>query len=387
MNVEELHAIAAALREDLQETQLVEDIQTLAEALRGLATDPSSATFETQVASTMEVIYGALERSAMRQFPDRWKTMLDEMNLGWLLAQHLEVRIRDVFANNTLTPSVASEAIGSIADDLKALNGTITGLLTAFEYLSIGDDSLAYGEFELTALIPRSSVHDGLGQLGSEFQHLARFVSLFNELLTGARPPVRVRSIASSDFMAYLELAPIVAENISKVVSAIVAIYERLRRFKDLRNEFEEIGLTQSTIDNAVADANELASREIESIVQRFDDTLSRLADQNRAAELRLELHHTVEGLAVRVDRGYVFEVRVSGTEPPAADDGVSPDLQIEKARTAVLEHQTIVKEFSPAGAPILQLPAAIELQAELEPPKAPVKKRARSKSAPPKDS
>jgi hypothetical protein len=94
-----------------------------------------------------------------------------------------------------------------------------------------------------------------------------------------------------------------------------------------------------------------------QALIEEFGD---RLPDAERGTELRLEITHSLNALANRIDEGYSIEIRAG--EIPPGDEGEPPEgVTEETAQTAevIAERQPRMRFLNLTGTRILELPEA----------------------------
>lgn len=195
--------------------------------------------------------------------------------------------------------------------ELAAHKTALDQLIEGMSHFEVGHEDLNPGEAELSILIPRLAVGERLGSLGLEFVDLEKLVGPFAELATGSRPEVRVRSIASSDYGVFLDIAPQAAAFMAVAVERVVALYKQLLEIRRLRQEMSDQGVTEDGVSGIDAHANELMSAGIEELADELADSTS-VVDQHRSNELKIELRLSLNS----IDQGYSIDVRAQPPEP-----------------------------------------------------------------------
>ena len=146
-------------------------------------------------------------------------------------------------------------------------------------------------------------MHEDLDELGREFVKLNRILGPFLELSTGTREPIRIRSIASSAFEAFLHSAPATALILATAIERLISSYEKVMNIRLAHQKLKEAGASQKTLDSAEADAEATMGRDIKVIVEELLAEAPEL-EQGRANELRTELEQSLNALANRMTAG-----------------------------------------------------------------------------------
>jgi len=362
VNVERFHAIVNALKGELEDGRIVPVLEQLATSLRQLVQEPNQPAHQQTVSSARAELDQALSKAPSNSFSPAWRQALDEVGVPDLLGERLRERIETIFERNEITPSAAADEIEPIAQTVKEFGAALDRLQLGLVFFGIGAEELAPGEFEIGFLIPRPEVHEELVELGREFVKLSQILGPFLELSTGTREPVRVRSIASSAFEAFLHSAPATALVLATALERLISSYEKVMNIRLARQQLKDAGASARTLESVEEDAASTMERDINVLA---DELLADTPDieQGRANELRTELVRSLNALANRIDRGYTVEVR-AGELPPPDDADEDPSEEDQQARSTVhevLAKQERLKFANLTGQPILALPEGVE--------------------------
>lgn len=357
MNVERLHAIVAAMREDLDSTGLVTKVGDLAAVLQSLATQPQEAGYQQQVTTARAAVQEAVSGSDIDEWPATWQETLEELGIRHRLGAELGATISSIFVNNEITPQSASTEIQALADQLTADLANAQNLLSGFEAFGIGAEDLAAGEGEVLVTIPRGAVHENLPDLGKELRELDIILAPFEEIETGSRAPFKVRAIGSSDFGIFLAASPVVAAAIAKTVNWILDSYLKLLQIQLAKQQLVDAG----TPDEALAGVEEHANNMMRTAVEEYAGAYltEKLGEerQDRANELEVSVRVSMNKIANRIDDGYNFDVRVG--EPDEVDDGEDgaepQDEQVTEATATIIDISPQAQVRQPIGSPDTQ--------------------------------
>lgn len=358
MNAERLHAIAKAVRKDLEQTNALKTLQALRDALQNQVNQPNQAQHQQNVASELEKLTTALGQAPSNDFSPAWEEALEELGAADLLGDDLLQRIKNVFERNQITPAVALEEINELHSRLNGLNEAVQKLLQGFKTLEIGAEELEAGRAEVGFLIPREAVENELGEFGEELVRLKKTLGVFSEMASGERPGYEIRSISASDLTVFLELSPQVAACVALAVERVVSLYKQLLQIRKLRRDLEEEGVPPKGLKGVDEHASTHMRQGIEPLADELLEEFHDGRDTGRRNELRTELRLALNEIANRIDRGYNIEVRVEPLPAPAEEDEDDP-LAAETARNVeIIRNASSTLEFiKPEGPPILELP------------------------------
>jgi len=292
-----------------------------------------------------------LSAAASNQFPPSWIQVLEELNIEDVLGRELLQRVEAVFGRNQLTPAVAAEAIDELASEVEEVQGGLTDLLGGLGYFVIGAEELPPGEAEVGVLIPRVAVKNELSELGGELVELDAILGPFLELGTGTRPPIKIASVASSDFGVFVEMVPQAAALVALAVERVIHGYKTVLEIRALRAGLAEQHVPDEALAGIEAHANSVMGDSITSVIEELLEE-SAVGDEGRKNELRTELRKSLNKLANRIDQGYNIDVR-AGDVPAEAqgdDDGVT------SAVSSIRNASPNLKFINRSGLPILSL-------------------------------
>jgi hypothetical protein len=381
VNAERLHAIADVLWDEMTSESIVNHVTTLRDSLRASVNEPGNAGYQEQVSQSRRKLDDVLTESPSNGFSPAWRQALDEMGIADLVGNALRDQIEEIFERNAITQATAADELDPIVERITKLYTALEQIRLGLTFLSIGAEDLAPGEAEVGFLIPRAFVKDELEALGEELIRLQRILGPFLELATGTRGPVKVRTIASSDFAAFLASDPTVALMVAGAVERLVAGYKSVLEIKKLRNELKATGASQKSLKSLQGDAEGQMEKTIGTLVTELLKE-AKDVEPGRRNELKTELKISLEGISNRIDAGVSVEVRV-GELPPLDEDERETKTEKDHRKTVeqILQKQESLKFTNTTGEPILQLNEPSEEKAE--PPKRPTRKpRARKPPA-----
>ena len=359
MNVERLHAIALALRDDLSRSNVPSHLQQLVSALQNQINQPGQPVYQQQVSQFYEALRGALESSEVNAFSPTWLQVLDEIGASPLLGLELDERVTEIFSRNQITPSVALQELQTILTEIQALSSSIDQMLAAFRPLKIGSEELPAGDCEVGILVPRAFVDNRLDKFSEELGELNQIFGVFAEVATGGRPGFEIRAISSSDLSIFLDAAPVIGACVAVAIERIIALYKQLLEIRKLQGELAKQGLEKDNLKGIEKHANGLMEQGIDKLVKELLAEFHKVDDNGRKNELSIELKYALKKIANRVDRGFNIEVRM--TEPEASESE-GDEQEDQAAKEATRHHARIASTAETLqflkleGEPILSL-------------------------------
>lgn len=368
MNAERLHAIAAALRADLTNSNVPSHLQELVSALQNQVSQPGQPTYQQQVSQFYETLRTALANAESNAFSPTWLQVLDELGAGDLLGDTLDERIGEIFSRNQITPSVALQELQAISNELQTLATALDQLLASFKQLGIGAEELPSGDCEVGILVPRTFVDNRLDKFSEELAELNQIFGVFSEVATGGRPGFEIRAISSSDLSIFLEAAPVVGACVAVAIERIIALYKQLLEIRKIQGELVKQGLEKENLKGIEKHANGVMDNGIETLVKELLTEFHKVDDNGRKNELSVELKFALKKIANRVDRGFNIEVRMTEPEVVETEEGSAEDRAAKeqaKHHTRIASAAETLHFLKLEGEPILSLP-----EKKPEPPK-----------------
>lgn len=359
MNIEQFHTIADELLDYYKETNIHNELKSLRDNLANQEAQPHQAQFQQSVSNQFLKIQKILSNTRVDTFNPVWNDILNELGCLDYVGTRLLNRIVTIFRENTITPTVAKKEIEAIYNYVNSDRDNLFKIVEAFEYFKIGCEKLNEDEAELGIRIPRSFVSDNLIDFSKELQAISKEFRIFNEIVTGSRTELKLKSISSSEFNIFIEYLPKVAMVVVNVLEKVINIY---KLFLDIKNH--KNGLTIAKLPKELLE--EISKHVDKEIEVRAEEVAKEIIDeyiQNdkiRKNELETELKFLICKLAYRIDNGFNFSVRCGepNTENEDKEDANNEKLlyfeQIQKANKT-LEFLKI------DGEPILSLPVPQE--------------------------
>ena len=359
MNAERLHAIANAVRNDLQTTKAIDLLQQLSKALQNQINSAQEPTHQTQVAATLKELTQALETAPSNEFPPTWKQALEELGGADLFGSALASEIREIFSRNQITPAVAQEELDAITKRLESFQESINEIRSGFKKLKIGAEELDPATAELGVLIPRDYVDNELEEFAEELEELHEIFSVFSEVATGSRPGFPIRSISSSELSVFLNVSIPVAACLAVAVERIVAFYKQLLEIRRLKNELREQNVPDESLSGIEEHANTFMEEKIGIVVDEVLSQFYKNSDDGRRHELKIELRNSLNRIANRIDNGFNIEVRVAPPEANAAEE--EQNGEVKQNVDLIVNAGPTLQFLRREGRPILSLPEGEE--------------------------
>jgi hypothetical protein len=353
--------IAKDLKDEMASANTAAKVEELAQSLRAAVDQPGEPAHQQRVSSLRTELDEALGEAPSNGFSPAWRDALKELGVADLVGAQLLDRIEQIFDRNEITPSIAADEMAPIAERVRRFEAALDEVLSSFAFLGIGAEELAPGDFEVGFLIPRDAVHDGLEELGKEFIKLTRILGPLQEISTGPRDEVKLRSISSSAFGAFLVASPGLAYVFAKTLESLINSYEKVKGIRSAHDTLKESDADDKVLKEVARQADERMSRDIRALVKELLAEANPKPERSRANELRKELEVSLNALANRIDQGYTVDVRAGELPPDDKDENGEESSDEEKKLRVivedVLEKQEKLNFANDTGETILSLP------------------------------
>jgi len=357
MNTTKLHIIAKALKKEMARVGSVSLVQQTVQALQNQVNQPQQPNHQQQLSNHLTNLYKKLEGSPVDDFSPAWRDAMEKLHVSEEFGEKLEARVRGVFERNQITPQTALEQMKKLQDDLSGTESQLTGLVNGLEYFGVGEDELETNECEVGIVIPRAYVKDNLKAFGAELIELEKSLLVFSELATGQREPLEIRQISSSELSVFLDYMPEIGACIAIAIERIVALYKQLLEIKKLKKELVAQEVPEEKLTGIEEHAASIVSPKLDELANELMEKYGSHLDPVRKNEVSIEVRHSLNKLANRIDRGFNIELRVS---EQAHDEGAeeTEDAQAQAAaRQQILDSASSIEYLEQVGEPVLFLP------------------------------
>ncbi|MGB5644181.1 MAG: hypothetical protein WBO16_13975, partial [Gammaproteobacteria bacterium] len=315
MNTTKLHIIAKALKKEMARVGVVSLVNQAIQALQQQVNQPQQPNHQQQLSGHLTNLYQKLEGSPVDDFSPAWRNAMEELGVTDEFGQKLEARVRGIFERNQITPQAALEEMKKLHEDLSGTETQLTGLISGLVYFGVGEDELETDECEVGIAIPRSYVNDNLKAFGAELIELEKSLLVFSELATGQREPLEIRQISSSELSVFLEYLPEIGACIAIAIERIVSLYKQLLEIKTLKKGLVAQEVPEDKLTGIEDHAASIVSPKLDELANELMQKYGAHLDPARKNEVSIEVRHSLNKMANRIDRGFNIELRVSEKE------------------------------------------------------------------------
>lgn len=353
MNIEKAHAIFLAIRDEIKSDQTVSLFQQLVTALQNQVSQPQQPNHQQQVSAHLKNLRTKLSNAKSNNFSPAWRMMIEELEISDYLGVHLLETVDEIFSRNQITPATALEELNQIFPKLQSIEAALNQILTGFSSLKIGAEELEPGSCEIGVLIPRTAIKNNIENLSKELKEISGIFGTFEEISTGERTGLELRTVSSSDPSFYFDTLPSVAAFTAVAIERIVSLYKSLLQIKKLRLDLKKEGIPAKELKGIDQHANKIIADGIEKLVPELIKEFSVVEDNGRLNELKNSLRISLNKIANRIDKGFNVEIRAE--EPEDVENREDP-TEI-KHISLIIEKSESLRFIKSDGEPILSLP------------------------------
>lgn len=375
MNVDRMQTVARGVVAELEGQKLVSHLTMLRDSLQQLASNPADGGAQTNLSTARSQLKSQLPSAQSDGWSRADRQALEDLGLTDLLGVRLLDRIEAILTRNDLTPTVAAEEVAPIVAEIEQRLTALRDLIASYKALGLAPDA-SEEDCEVVVVIPRVEVDEELAKLGKEYVRLSNITGAFQELTTNTRVPVRVSSIASSDYSLFLSADTEWAAPLAKALERIADTFVRIDSIKthvaELREEDDVPAEVLAGLEAHANDTMDAALAELSD--ELIDEYRPTAAGSARPQEFENALRAALNSLANRVDAGYGFDVRAPAPEPdPEPDeDGETPELGDEwtrrqAERLQIRDSGRRIRHFPAPAMRILELPENTGDSADIE--------------------
>lgn len=357
MNTTKLHIVAKALKKEMARVGSVSLVSQAVQSLQNLVNQPQQPNHQQELTSHLTNLYQKLEGSPVDGFSPAWRDAMDELRVSDEFGEKLESRVRGIFERNQITPQTALEELKKLHEDLSGTETQLSALVSGFEYFGVGEDDLETDECEIGLVIPRTYVKDNLKTFGSELIELEKSLLVFSELATGKREPLQIRQISSSELSVFLDYIPEIGACIAIAVERIVALYKQLLEIKKLKKDLVAQEVPEDKLTGIEEHAASIVGPKLDELANELMDKYGDHLDPARKNEVSIEVRHSLNKIANRIDRGFNIELRVSEQDRDEEEEATEEAQARSAARQQILDSASSIEYLEQVGEPVLFLP------------------------------
>lgn len=329
-------------------------LSTLTSSLNNLAASPSEASYQTQVASSLETLLDARVEFRASFPPQEFERFMelasDEMS------EEIDNEIRDSIRNNAMSPSVAAKVVSDHLTELQGLFEEFTKLHEGLDFFKFSAQILTDEQAEIGFQIPRDIFDNSFAGLVHELGEIRKMMTFFSIVTLGKNEEATVGNISTTDPLFYLETIRPLATAVAAAVSWGIAVWASVEQIRKVRAQTAQIkAFTEKEVEDIFG---KKIKTEIETLV---DEKVKELIDgspttKNQKGELVGQLNWALNSLLAKLERGMTVELRIP---PPqnVEEEGEGEERPMDPDYQELLDLQARLVFPRPSESPILEIP------------------------------
>jgi hypothetical protein len=235
-----------------------------------------------------------------------------------------------------MTPSVARDYVNEYCarrTGFLTSTNSLVGLLAPMMEQNVVENkfSLTYAVFT----IPRELFKNHLDELSSELKYVYLLIQHIDRALTGKVQSVEVRNLASS--VPSIEIITGVQTlcALAEVTFSFLDVWEKIKKYRHIREECEEAGLVDKTIEDSVKN---LIREEVDNAINASTKKLmSSSKGGPEDKELETGIRKVIHKLYGQIERGLIVEIKTSD-ETQIKDEGKKKEIIALKSLSIKLQ-------------------------------------------------
>ena len=321
MNTERLHALARELHTEITSMELVNLVTQLHDYLQGAINSPDEHT-QRQVETTLNSLIASLEEAPSNQLSPGMRANLADLFLSEdcsadrLVGKGLSSELRRIFEAGSYTSVQTLDQLKQLLDRLNTFASAIDQVLTSFRALQVEDESLDPGTSVVGMVMPAGSFDGSLRELQRELEFFGQLLVELTEVAEGGASEHEVYSLYASDLGIDVIATLAVAADFAGIVTALQYAFDKIAQFRDLKAKAEDLGVDAQTVEGLSAQGHQVMDDALDEIHAKVFQNC-KVDDEGRVRELETAFELRLNGLANRLDKGFMFEVRTELLEEP----------------------------------------------------------------------
>ena len=358
MNAERLLNVADAVIADSKSANLIQLLTNVETSYTLSVQTPSPATaeaFSTAKKALDDAIHGG---ECLRLSPSRI-AILEKIGAADLCGSGLIKKVDSVLSV-AVTPAAAVQGFQELRTRAQKFYQTATTLRDSLTALAVEGERPPTTAAEVEVRLPFKLFEGSLGGFAKELKQLDRAISDIVETVTGARPPINIRTLAGGSVELFVIVDPLSGVAILSLVTAVVTLINSVLQTRRTRLELEKDKAPKEVLEPLAKWEQSRVAEELDRLKDELLDQSK--ADKGRKNELKKALGDSLRYLADRIDRGMDVEVATLLDETASAQSadenaGDSAGAAQKQIAQAMKTRRRLLR----SDQPILSLPPILD--------------------------
>ncbi len=331
MNTERLFDFLDRLSKEAQSIGISQQLDQMSSHCANMVSQPQQPAHQTNFSSVLDTLEESLSQSWFSKMTPLEDEILTSIELGSLRNAELIHTIRKTLSENSVLPAILQKTVVRYTETIKAALQKAQTTRNGLKDLGFEGDKLSSGIGEVAMRIPRGLIDENFEGFISDAKFLNDLMATTSEIVLGEPTPLKLRSIASSDYAIYLEMLPEVVGFTVLAIERVMNGYKTLLEMKVLKQQLsdrhlpEDISkLIQEQIDERI---KEVARKGVEEAIAEWKPK----AKTGRLNELKILAGKRLGELTRKIESGYELDGRVGYEELSDEDEGSAEQNKLKE--------------------------------------------------------
>lgn len=338
-------------------------------ALSALSTQPTSAQYQTQVASALSGLKAA-HKQVMESCTHSDMKEFEELGALPFFLEDIANIIQKQVSENVATPAVSAQFANDKLVARQKYIETITQLVENLKFLGMKTPEIEAGTTEVCFTIPWKLFDSNFEGLLGELREIHRMIRALSEVSTGSVERIFVRQISTSDPLFSFGLCVATAIAFGKMVDWALDTWKNVEDIRALREQTKQLKSGREKREPIITSFDEMIRGTInDAINKKSEEMISSMrsaVSEERKRELSIHLEMVLNSALARIERGMTIEIRFAPVDN--GSEGETDDAMLAKQRHEFSELEELGRKLkfpSPSSDPILALPSKTLLSDE----------------------
>ena len=219
-------------------------------------------------------------------------------------------------------------------------------------------DVLKPGEYEIGVFVPRKAIDNSIMNFSKELDEFSKIFGTFEEIATGKRSDLKLRSLSTSEPSFFIDCLPEIALFTSSALAYLLTQYEKYIKIKKHSQEIKKLGVPEKTLETIGKYTDNIIENEIEELItilmREFNNNSN---DDGRTNELTISLRMSLNKITNRIDKGYHIEIRTGALNDTKPKEDSHKDCKVSNINKIINDNSELLRFINKSGEQILSLP------------------------------
>ncbi|MEL6568809.1 MAG: hypothetical protein AAFQ22_10355 [Pseudomonadota bacterium] len=348
MNTERLYDLLNRIGEEVEEKNILSELKKLKKFFDQLVANPADPAQQNNIASSLDLLEEYFSQSWFSRLTPEETRTLSGMGFSELIDGQVVRYIRDQIRDNGMLPAVVRD---HLQEKIVGISNNIdlsSALKTSLDHLGFEPTPLPIGVGEAGFTIPRRAISEHYREFVDDAKFFGDLAASAVELVEGKARPVRLISVASSDYSIFIELAPSTIAFLVLAIERATNFYKTTLEIRMLQQQLKSRNVSGEVVEKLEHDVNEKEEAAVRQGVEAAIAEHSISATKGRKAELVNLLSSHLKKFLSKLENDYVFDARIgtARAEAEEADENQEAEETASQADQDIRQKIAIIKSL-----------------------------------------